>query len=98
MMKVKYVGARQILLQEGDRGTEMFVFVEGTAEIVSEIDNSKVVGHVGPGDFVGDMAVVLREQQVKCVVTTADCTVRTASHSRHMPSNLRRNRQLSLCC
>ena len=75
MMTCKYVGAQTTLLREGDRGKEMAVIVEGSAQIVSEIDDRKVIGTVGPGDFVGDTAVILREPQSKSIVTTTDCTV-----------------------
>ena len=75
MMAGKYVGAQTTLLREGDRGKEMAVIVEGNAQIISEIDDRKVIGRVGPGDFVGDTAVILREPQSKSIVTTTDCTV-----------------------
>ena len=47
MMNVEYVGARQTLLQEGDRGTKMCYFVQGTAEIISEIDGRRKVSLCG---------------------------------------------------
>ena len=75
MMTCKYVGAQTTLLREGDRGKELAVIVEGSAEIVSEIDDRKVIGTVGAGDLVGDTAVILREPQSKSIVTTTDCTV-----------------------
>lgn len=75
MMTCKYVGAQTTLLREGDRGKEMAVIVEGNAQIVSEIDDRKVLGTVGPGDFVGDSAVILREPQSKSIVTTTDCVI-----------------------
>ena len=59
MMTCKYVGAQTTLLREGDRGKEMAVIVEGSANIVSEIDDRKVIGTVRAGDFVGDTAVIL---------------------------------------
>ena len=63
-----------MLIQQGEEGETLFVLLEGRAKIVR---NSRTVAHVGPGGFVGEIAVlkgrarsanVVVEEDVRCLV------------------------------
>ena len=47
--------AGKVLIQEGERGREFFVIVTGEAEVRRK---GRKIATVGPGDFVGEMALL----------------------------------------
>lgn len=55
----------QILMREGTSGRECFVIAEGEADV--RIDG-EVVATVGPGEIVGEMALIDREPRSATVV------------------------------
>ena len=46
----------QVLVKEGERGLEFFVIVTGTAKITRK---GRKVGEIGPGDFFGELALLI---------------------------------------
>lgn len=49
------VGAGRDLTREGTPGRDAFFVLEGTARVTAE---GHVVAHVGPGDFIGEFALI----------------------------------------
>lgn len=49
------VPAGRVLCQEGDRGREFFVLVEGTVDVAR---NGRRVARLGAGDFVGEISLL----------------------------------------
>ncbi len=49
------VGAREVLLREGEDTKELFLILSGTGEVVQ---NGKVVNALGPGDFFGELSAL----------------------------------------
>jgi CRP/FNR family transcriptional regulator, cyclic AMP receptor protein len=47
----------RVFIKEGDFAQEMVVIVEGTATVTK---NGEKIATLGPGDFVGELAVILR--------------------------------------
>jgi CRP-like cAMP-binding protein len=45
-----------VLVKEGDRGLEFFVIVEGRAKVSRR---GRKVGELGPGDFFGELALLI---------------------------------------
>jgi CRP/FNR family transcriptional regulator, cyclic AMP receptor protein len=64
--------AGRTLVQQGDVGLELLIIVEGTAEVVRD---GTVVNHVGPGGFIGEMAVLTDAPRNATVVAKSDVTV-----------------------
>ena len=54
-----------VLMWEGDRGAEAFVILEGTAEVAVA---GEVVAVVGPGETVGEMALIDNRPRTATVV------------------------------
>jgi CRP-like cAMP-binding protein len=64
--------AGDIIFNQGDLGTEMFIIVEGDVEIIKHInDESHVLSHLEKGDFFGEMALL------ENVPRTADAVAKT---------------------
>ena len=60
--------AGKVLTREGDRGREFFVLIEGTAEVQKDGEQIRTLG---PGDFLGEIALVSREPRTATVTTTS---------------------------
>jgi len=62
------VGSRGSVVSEGDFGHAIFAVESGTAEVI--IDGVHV-GHVGPGDVVGEIAVLASGRRTATVTATS---------------------------
>jgi CRP/FNR family transcriptional regulator, cyclic AMP receptor protein len=56
------------LTRQGQRGREFIVIVEGFAEVVK---NGRKVAHLGPGDFLGEIALLCSAPRNATVTTTS---------------------------
>src|ERR1051325_9618575 len=56
------------LTREGDRGREFFVLLEGEAEVRKQGDE---INHLGPGDFLGEIALITKQPRTATVRTTS---------------------------
>jgi CRP-like cAMP-binding protein len=68
----------KVLIEQGDEGETLFVLLEGTAKVVT---GGRTRKKLGPGDFVGEIAVlsprprtaqVVAETEVRCLVLHRD--------------------------
>jgi CRP-like cAMP-binding protein len=60
--------AGKVLIKEGDSGREFIVLIEGTADV--ERDGGKVAT-IGPGDFVGEIALIAKTPRNATITTTS---------------------------
>ena len=58
----------KVLTEEGTSGGEMFVVVNGTAEVKR---GGKVIARLGPGDFFGEIALIDQGPRSATVVATS---------------------------
>ena len=58
-----------VLMRQGEHGNEFVVILTGTANV--EIDGV-VVAHLGPGDYIGELAVIANEPRAATVTCTSD--------------------------
>lgn len=61
------VGEGHVLVDQGDAGREMFVIVDGTATVKR---NGRKVGSLGPGDAIGELALL--DHGPRTATVTAD--------------------------
>jgi CRP-like cAMP-binding protein len=57
---------------QGDVGREAFIVVEGTAEVVR---NGQTIGQLGPGDCVGELALLDHGPRTASVIAATPLTV-----------------------
>src|SRR5262245_24638512 len=62
----------KVLIREGEPGRDFFVLVEGTAEVRK---NNRRVARLGPGDFVGEIALLTNAPRTATVTTTSPVSV-----------------------
>jgi len=67
-----YVEIKQgeMLFDEGDAGEEMFVLIEGKAAIDLR---GRRLAEIGPGEFVGELAVIEGASRLAKVTAISDC-------------------------
>ncbi|MEI6353506.1 MAG: Crp/Fnr family transcriptional regulator [Methylococcus sp.] len=60
----------EVLLREGDIGEAMYVLIEGQAKIERQ---GLFFAEIGPGDFVGELAVIDGSSRINTTTATTDC-------------------------
>jgi CRP-like cAMP-binding protein len=66
------VPAGKVLVREGELGHEFFVIESGTAEVVR---GDRKVMDMGPGDFFGEIALLVEDRRLATVTATSPMTV-----------------------
>src|SRR5262245_50352057 len=69
--EVERFGAGDTIFREGDPGEAMYVVVEGTVEVSTHSGRLKEV--VGPGDVIGEMALIDQGPRAASAVAKTDC-------------------------
>lgn len=60
------------MAEEGDRGREFFVLLEGEADVKK---GDRTINTMGPGDFFGEIALVTKMPRTASVTATTDVRV-----------------------
>lgn len=71
--KMSYGITRQpgeVIIQEGDIGTEMFLLVDGTARVER---NGQTIGEVGRNSVIGEMALIDTHRRSASIIATNEC-------------------------
>jgi CRP-like cAMP-binding protein len=58
----------KVIIKEGDTGREFFVLIEGTADVER---GGRKVAAIGPGDFVGEIALIAKTPRNATITTTS---------------------------
>lgn len=66
-----------VLLREGDFAIDLYLVESGTADIVRRGER---IATVGPGDIVGEIGIVEKQQRTADVIASSALTVIKASH------------------
>ena len=64
------IKAGEVLMREGDSGEDMYVLIEGQAVIEYR---GMCFAEIGPGDFVGELAVIDHSPRMASVIAKTDC-------------------------
>jgi CRP/FNR family transcriptional regulator, cyclic AMP receptor protein len=70
------------LLREGDQAFSFFVLLEGTAEVRRD---GRKVATLGPGDFLGELALILRRPRTATVTLTSPARLLSVSAHNFRP-------------
>ena len=65
------------LVREGDFSTDLYVIEDGSADVVRQ---GETVGTLGPGDVVGEIGVIEKQQRTADVLTTLPTRVIRVNH------------------
>jgi CRP-like cAMP-binding protein len=60
------------LTKQGERGREFMVIVDGSARVLK---NGRTINELGPGDFIGEIALLRDVPRTATVTTTSETTV-----------------------
>jgi CRP/FNR family transcriptional regulator, cyclic AMP receptor protein len=60
------------LTKQGERGREFMVIVDGAARVLK---NGRTINELGPGDFIGEIALLADVPRTATVTTTTETTV-----------------------
>lgn len=73
--KVRGFAPGELLVKEGEDATTFYVLCEGQAEVVKRLGEGgeQVIGHLGEGDFFGEMALLDGFPRVASVRAVSDC-------------------------
>lgn len=81
LMSSQQVAAGKELTRQGQPGREFMIISAGTARV--EIDG-ETVAHLGPGDFLGELAIIAGTPRSATVTTTSDCQVQVLNRREFM--------------
>lgn len=85
-----------VLFREGDEGNEMFVIQAGHLRITKRIaQGEKILATLGPGEFVGEMAILNAKPRTATAVVTDDGPARVlAIDSKRFEQMIAHNREI----
>jgi CRP-like cAMP-binding protein len=63
-----HIPAGSILMEQGRSGHEAFLVVDGTADVIVD---GELVAEVGPGDLVGEVALIDHRDRTATVIATS---------------------------
>ena len=72
------LGAGEIVARQGERSSELYIITHGFVEVVLENDPptpEKVVVHLGPGQIIGEMALLDQGPRSATIRTINDPTI-----------------------
>lgn len=72
------VPSDRVLMREGERGAEMFVIASGRVRVDRKGER---VDELGPGDWLGEMAIVSEGERTATATTTEPAHVFVLTHS-----------------
>ncbi len=73
--------AEEVLFDKGDVGECMFVVLEGELEVML---GTRVVERLGPGDVVGEMALIEKERRSARAVARTPCCLETLNRAQFL--------------
>lgn len=70
---MRFIGKGEVLLKEGEKGDRLYILKKGklTAQVGTGVTKI-VLGHVSPGEFVGEMAYINGEPRAATVIADED--------------------------
>lgn len=70
------------LINEGEEGDSFFIIVDGTVRILQSVDDTQEeMGHLGPGQFFGEISLLTPLKRVATVQTVSSCQLLRLSRS-----------------
>ncbi len=77
MLKMKQYGAHKIIINEGDRGTHLYIILTGTVAVIR--DGKEVLSELEKGEIFGEMSLLSGEPVTTSVYSRSDVQLATLS-------------------
>jgi ATP-binding cassette subfamily B protein len=74
-MEVREFGAGEPIVREGDVGDAFYILRTGSARVVKDSENGRVLGHLKPGDGFGELALLTGQARAASVVAKEPSSV-----------------------
>jgi CRP-like cAMP-binding protein len=60
-LRVVELGAGAVFFREGEPGDSLYIVIEGRVDVIMALDypDEKVIASLGPGEFMGEMSLLL---------------------------------------
>ena len=68
-LQVREFGAGDAIVKEGDEGDAFYILRSGSAKVIKESQNGKVLNHLKPGDAFGELALLTGQPRAASVIT-----------------------------
>ncbi|MCY1074147.1 cyclic nucleotide-binding domain-containing protein [Archangium lansingense] len=77
LLEMRRVRGGEHIITEGERGSSMFILVQGTVRVVHAPDNAppRTLAELTEGSFFGEMGLISDAPRVASVIATRDCTL-----------------------
>ncbi len=75
------IDSGRVLIRQGDPGREFMIIRSGRAEVIR---NGKKIAEVGPGDFLGELAVLSGAPRNASVIATTDMVIEALNRREFM--------------
>ena len=77
-LTLKFYEDGEEVFREGDSGSSMFFICKGQTDVVSVADDNSKIGNLGPGDYTGEMAILLDQPRSKSIIARTAGNTKTA--------------------
>ena len=74
-LSLRFYNHGEKIFDEGDAGSSMFFICKGFTDVVSVSEGNKVIGSLQPGDYTGEMAILLDQPRSKAIVARTKCAI-----------------------
>ncbi|MBA2525626.1 MAG: peptidase domain-containing ABC transporter [Pyrinomonadaceae bacterium] len=68
-LEIKNYAAGESIIREGEAGDAFYILRNGSAQVIKESDNGKVLNHLKAGDSFGELALLTGQTRAASVVT-----------------------------
>ena len=77
LLEMRQVPGGERIITEGERGSSLFILVQGTVRVVHTPENGspRTLAELDEGSFFGEMGLISDAPRVASVVATRDCTL-----------------------
>lgn len=83
LYKIRFLSANEVLIKDGEEGKFVYIVRSGKLKAIKKIDGQEsLLGHIEPGEFVGEMAHINGELRSADVISITDAElIEIPSHS-----------------
>lgn len=74
-LELRFYEPGDVIFNEGDIGSDMFFICKGFVDVILQSASDKVVGSLSPGDYFGEMAILLDQPRSAAMGARTRCAI-----------------------